>query len=195
MALTIILRIGALGCLAVFAAALYLHSQLALVGSVLVAIAIGIVAIWSQARIPPAEQQRRLRALAQQHLEPGEVYQAGFTALSGPGPYLLAIALVFTVPLMLLFGQAGEALMRWWAQFTTRWSIIVTDRAILLFRTIPEPREDVLEARLSRNTRFGPVSGWWTMIQLNGMDLFVRRRFFADVELADRLRDAYRPPS
>jgi hypothetical protein len=193
MARTIILRVGALGCLAVFAAAIYVHSQPALVGSVLVAIVLGIVGIWSQPRIPKVGQQQRLRELAQEYLEPGEVVQAAFMALSGAGPYLLLIAIVFTIPLTILFGPAGQALMLWVGRFTTLWSIIATDRAILLFRTIRDPETDVLEARLPRYTRFGPVSGWWAMIRLNGMDMFVLRRFHADVELADRLIGA-RPP-
>jgi hypothetical protein len=192
MTRTTILRIGPLACLAVFAAAIYLHSQLALVGSVLVAFLIGIVAIWSGVRIQRAAPRQRLRELAEEYLEAGEVFQATFMAMSGPGPYLIMIAFVFTIPLTVLVGPAAQALVLSLAWFTTVWAIVVTDRAILLFKKNRDPEAEayVLQARLPRHTRFGPASGWWTMIHLNGTDMFVLRRYRADIELADRLIDA-----
>ena len=189
MTLRNVLRFGAWGCLAAFIAAIYLHSQLALVGSFLVGIALAIASMRLQASI---DERKQLHALAEAHLEPGEIVEAAFMATSGPGPYLMLIAIVFSIPLSLLLGgRDGTALARFWDQFTTLWSIIVTDRAILLFKRIPEPRADVLQARLPRYTRFGPVSGWFAMIELNGTEMFVRGRFHAAVELSDRLIETH----
>jgi hypothetical protein len=81
----------------------------------------------------------------------------------------------------------GPWLMSLLVFITTRWSIVATDRAILLFKLFAGRDTDVLVARLPRNTRLGPISGRWGMISVDGTAMFVGRRFRADVELADEL--------
>jgi hypothetical protein len=175
------LRFIALGCIALFIAAIYLHSQPALLTSVLLGIAVAIVKLRSVAKVDPMELRDKLRARAEPYLEPGETFQVGFTALSGPGPYLVLIAVIFGVLLSLLTGR------RYVRPFirNAQWTVVVTDRAILLLKSSGR-EEEFIVTRLPRDTRLGPVSGWWAMISLNGEWMFVHRRFHADVELADK---------
>jgi hypothetical protein len=54
--LRIALRLGGFGCIAPFIAALYLHSQPALVSAVVAGVALAIVKAWSLGRSDPLAQ-------------------------------------------------------------------------------------------------------------------------------------------
>jgi len=66
-------------------------------------------------------------------------------------------------------------------------SVIATDRRILLFSLDFRCRPKAVLAELRRQTRLGPCTGWLLHPLAGfGVPLAVSRRFFADVEEADR---------
>ena len=182
------LRLGGLCCIALFGAAIYWHSQPALLASVLFALALAIAKVRTLITTARSDEQAALRPRADPYLEPGESIQAAFVAVGGPGPYLTWILFVCIAIAWFAFGrQVGSWLMSMLIFSTTRWSVVATDRAILLFQRVGNTDRDVFVTRLSRYTRLGPVSGRWAMISLNGTWMFVPKHFHAEVELADSL--------
>jgi len=66
-------------------------------------------------------------------------------------------------------------------------SVIATDRRILLFSLDFRGRPKAVLAELRRQTRLGPCTGWLLHPLAGfGVPLAVSRRFFTDVEEADR---------
>src|SRR5262245_14592653 len=177
------LRLIALGCVVLFAGAIYFHSQPALVTSVLLAVAVLILHLYSAARTDP---RTRLRTDTEPYLEPGETVQAVFRAVGGPGPYLALILLAFGVAFTLVLGDSSvtAGIFALLTLTTTQWTVVATDRALLLLASSAR-FQGVRVTRLPRNIRLGPVSGWFAMISLNGRWMFVHRRFHAQIELAD----------
>ena len=182
------LRLAALGCLAMFLAALYWHSQAGLVASALLAVSLGVMALRALRRAAKRDEPERLRAAAAPHLEPGEVIQAAFAAIGGPGPYLGTIVVVVSMAVSALIGrQNATRMLALLALTTTRSVVVASDRAILLLQRPPALKTAILIARLPRHTRLGPVSGWWAMISLHANWMFVHHRFHSEIALADRL--------
>ena len=110
----------------------------------------------------------KLAARVQPLLEPGEQVQAVFVTQTGPSPYwvLLTTLIFFTVK---------------------RRIIVATDRAVVVVRagTMSGTTAKEVLARLPRATRFGPVSGMWSKIVVNGEQQWVHKRFHGDVAAAD----------
>ena len=65
-------------------------------------------------------------------------------------------------------------------------SVIATDRRILLLSLDFLGRARAVVAELRRETRLGPCTGWLHQIAGFGVPLAVSKRFFTDVEEADR---------
>jgi hypothetical protein len=65
-------------------------------------------------------------------------------------------------------------------------SVIATDRRILLFSLDFRSRPKAVLAELRRTTRLGPCTGWLHPLAGFEVPLAVSRRFFTDVEEADR---------
>jgi hypothetical protein len=112
--------------------------------------------------------RNKFRKKIEPRLEPGETLQQVFLAQTGPNPYWLFLT-------YLVFFR-----IRYWA-------FAVTDRRILVFRTGFWKPSDVkdLMATFPRETRFGPVSGLWSRIEMGGTRYWVHKRFQKDVEEAD----------
>jgi len=181
--LTIALRLFSLACLVVLASAIYRHSQRDLVVSFVLGLtALAVSVVTSQRPLT----RDVLLARAQPFLEPGETPQAAFYALSGFGPYATGVILIFIVLLALRMGwNAGALAMTFMALTLTPWTVVATDRALLLLK-LSMRDDEIVTTRLPRDTRIGPVSGRWATIWLNGRWMFVHRRFHNEVELADR---------
>jgi hypothetical protein len=112
--------------------------------------------------------RNKFRKKIEPQLEPGETLQQVFLAQTGPNPYWLFLT-------YLVFFR-----IRYWA-------FAVTDRRILVFRSGFWRPSDVkdLVATFPRETRFGPVSGLWSQIEIGGTRYWVHKRFQKDVEEAD----------
>ena len=110
----------------------------------------------------------KLRERAQPFLEPGEEARHVFLAQAGPTPWLFALS----------------ALLGFLMKYRV---VVVTDRNVVLLKSSPwtpaKPTEVV--ARLPRSTRFGPMSGVWAKIQLEGEKYYVHKRFQKDAAAAD----------
>jgi hypothetical protein len=110
----------------------------------------------------------KLRKAIEPQLEPGETLQQVFLGQSGPNPYWMFLTyFVF-----------------FWIKY---WAFAVTDRRILVFRAGFLKPSNVKGpiATLPRETKFGPVSGLWAKIELNGTRYWVHKRFQKDAQEAD----------
>jgi hypothetical protein len=110
----------------------------------------------------------KLRERSQPFLEPDEEIRQVFLAQAGPTPWLFVLS----------------ALLGFLMKYRV---VVVTDRNVVLLRSTPwvpaKPKE--LVARLPRSTRFGPLSGVWAKIQLEGERYYVHKRFQKDAAAAD----------
>jgi hypothetical protein len=112
----------------------------------------------------------KIRKQIEPKLEPGESIQQVFLGQSGPQPMLA----VLTGYIFLLF----------WMKY---WVFAVTDRRILIFRASawkPMAAKE-LTVTLPRSTRFGPVSGLWGALVIDGTRYWVHKRFQKDLLAAD----------
>ena len=110
----------------------------------------------------------KLRERAQPLLEPGENIEEVFLAQEGKSWML---------------GLGGGILLLLFAKPLV---VVVTDRSVVVFRqskltATPKGRL----ARLPRNTKIGPVKGLWSKVVLNGVQVYIHRRFHNDVKRAD----------
>jgi hypothetical protein len=101
-------------------------------------------------------------------LQPGEQIQEVLLSQTGPSPYwaFLTYLIFFAIK---------------------RHIIVVTDRAIVMVKAgawTGTSAQEVL-ARLPRSTRFGPLSGLWAGVELNGEKQWIHKRFHADAARAD----------
>lgn len=120
----------------------------------------------------------KLRKNVEPKLEPGETLQQVFLVQSGPNPYWLFLT-------YLVFFRIKY------------WVFAVTDRRILVFRAgffAPSKVTDVT-ATLPRETKFGPVSGLWSRIELGGTRYWVHKRFHKDIQAADAAAPASAVPA
>lgn len=143
----------------------------------------------------------RLAARVEPLLEPGERVQEVLLAQSGASPYWFALASLGVVVAMRGFEQllvslaalaVVAALVVMFAlvayDLTRRRIIVVTDRAIVMFRAggwivVTSPKEVV--ARLPRSTRIGPLSGLWAKTEIGDERLWIHLRFHGDAARAD----------
>ncbi len=111
-----------------------------------------------------------MRESASQFVRTGEIIQAVFGAQT-------ASRLLAAVTCVLMFLN----LNRYRIVVVTSQRVLVLDAGKASMRTA---RARVAE--LPRQTRLGPPSGLWHVIPAAGEDLHVYRRFFKDIEIADR---------
>jgi hypothetical protein len=111
-----------------------------------------------------------MRASAAQFLQPGEPVQAVIGAQTA-SPLLAALTGIFV-----------------FLGFNHYRILAVTPARILVLdagkTSMKKARSVVTE--LPRSTRLGPASGVWHQIPANGETLRVHRRFFKDIEAADK---------
>ena len=118
----------------------------------------------------------KLREKIEPQLEPGETLQQVFVAQTGPNPYwLFATYLCF-----------------FWIKY---WVFAVTDRRILVFHASSAFHIKDLSGTLPRETKFGPLSGLWARVEVDGTRYWVNKRFQKDVEAADAALVAGGAPS
>jgi hypothetical protein len=108
----------------------------------------------------------KIREKIEPQLEQGETLRQVFVAQTGPSPYWLFLTY----------------LCFFWIKYSV---FAVTDRRILVFQSNSAFRVKELSGTLPRETRFGPVSGLWTKIEISGTSYWVHRRFQKDVKAAD----------
>lgn len=180
--LTTALRFFSLGCITLFAVAVYQHSQQGLVASVL--LGFGALVLSAFTGLNDTQRREELLALVRPYLEPGETLQAVFPALSGWEAACFHHLLGGSVGIRTSFESANRL-----DAATIFWTIVATDRAFVLLKHKPGmvyAFEPTVATRVPRNIRLGPVSGRVAKIWLNGRWMFVVKRCFKDVELADR---------
>jgi hypothetical protein len=117
-----------------------------------------------------ASLREKLAERAGPYLQQGEQVRQVFLAQGGPNPYW--------------------SFLTWLIFFAVKPRIIVvTDGSIIVLaagRMAPsKPIAGPPLAVLPRQTPFGPVSGLWSVINLNGEKLWVHKRFHKDVAAAD----------
>ena len=115
----------------------------------------------------------KIRANAQQVLQPGEVIQAVIPAQT-VSPYFALITYW-----IIILSNAYRV-------------IVVTDRRIMVCRSGRLTISPVgqVEFEVPRGTRIGPATGLWSKSESLGQPLFISRRFFKDVAEADALAAA-----
>lgn len=119
----------------------------------------------------------KLAQRVQPMLEPGEQIQAIFLTQTGPSPYWMFVT-------TLIFFAVKRRI------------IVATDRAIVVVKAGAMTGTSAKEVlfRLPRATRFGPVSGLWAKLVVNGEQQWVHKRFHGDVARADAGAGMMAPP-
>jgi hypothetical protein len=118
-----------------------------------------------------------MRASATQFVAPGETIQEVFRAETG-SPLVRGIANGF--------GLIGAIIAVSFNQYRI---VAVTDQRILILDAgtwSTKKARAVLDV-LPRATRLGPCTGVWHAIEVPSGKMFVHRRFFKDIEAADRM--------
>jgi hypothetical protein len=118
-----------------------------------------------------------MRASAAQFLNPGETIQAVFGAQTG-SPLVRGIGGAF--------GLIGALAV---SAFNDYRIVAVTDQRILVLDAGTwnmKKARDVVEV-LPRATRLGPATGVWHSIKLASGKLYVHRRFYKDMDVADQM--------
>jgi hypothetical protein len=112
----------------------------------------------------------RLHKKVKRHLDPGEQFQAAWTAFTGPTPWLRLISEYFIL-------------------FDKNYIFVATDRSIVVLKAgkfFPRSPRKVLQ-RHDRNVQFGPVKGLFMgKIDLDGKKYRVHKRTFSAINFADR---------
>jgi hypothetical protein len=105
---------------------------------------------------------------AQPHLEQGEQIRHVFVAQTGPSPYwaLLTYFMFFAIQV---------------------YNVVVTDRSIVFFRASfwKQSNPKHIEGRFPRSMQFGPMTGLWGRMEIDGRRFYVHKRFHKDVAAAD----------
>jgi hypothetical protein len=105
---------------------------------------------------------------AQPHLEQGEQIRHVFVAQTGPSPYW--------------------AFLTYFIWFAVQvYDVVVTDRNVVFFRASfwRQSNPKYIEGRFPRNMRFGPMTGLWGKMEIDGRKFWVHKRFHKDVAAAD----------
>jgi hypothetical protein len=110
----------------------------------------------------------KIAAQAQPHLEQGEQIRHVFVAQTGPSPYwaLLTYFMFFAIQV---------------------YNVVVTDRSIVFFRASfwKQSTPKHIEGRFPRSMQFGPMTGLWGKMEIDGRRFYVHKRFHKDVAAAD----------
>lgn len=117
----------------------------------------------------PMALRDKLKAEAQPHLEPGEPVQAVFPGQAA-SPFLAQLSY-----LIFLIKDVNRA-------------VVVTDRRVIVFRTSRWrfTKYKAIERILLRATQIGPPTGIvWNKNKALGEKIYIHRRFFGDVKVAD----------
>jgi hypothetical protein len=117
----------------------------------------------------------KVRANAEQYLQPGEQIQAVFLGQT-VSPYYIIISYW----ILLAGGYRG---------------VVVTDRRILVFKSGKQKTSALKEPlrELPRTTQIGPAKGIWFKIDL-GERIYVHKRFHKDIAEADAWISAKQTP-
>jgi hypothetical protein len=112
----------------------------------------------------------RLQRKVKRYLDPGEQFQAAWTAFTGPTPWLRLISDYFIL-------------------FDKNYIFVATDRSIIVLKAgkfFPRSPRKVLQ-RHDRNVQFGPLKGlWMAKIIFDGKKYRAHRRTFSAINHADR---------
>jgi hypothetical protein len=142
--------------------------------------------------------QDKLKTRSQPLLPTNDPIRQVFVAQAGPHPLLLPLgAVAYGITYVLPLGTLGRLWISLifavfflaflvYSQVATKYRIVcVTDDAIHVLRSGMAGQPKELLATLPRQQRFGPASGLWQDITLNGENLRVHKRFHKDIEAAD----------
>lgn len=104
------------------------------------------------------------------YLEPGEELRQVFMAQTGPNPMWVVLT--------------------WLTMLWNKYYIVaVTDRSVITFRATAFKPSFVKKGpemhRLERRQQLGPLSGLWASTEIQGVKVWVHKRFHKDVNAAD----------